>query len=371
MINRERLLTQFLEYVQIDSESRHEKAMADRLVSDLQAMGLQVRTDHAGEMFGSDGYNVIAKLEGDGTPILLSAHIDTVTPGRGVKPYVKDGVVYSDGTTILGSDDKSGVCGIMEALRVIVESGMAHRAAEIVFSVGEEVGLYGAKALDLEEIKSKKGFIFDASGDVGRIIVSAPGQINLRARVIGRSAHAGNAPEKGISAIAVLAHAIARMNLLRIDEETTCNIGTIRSEYPTNIVPAQAEMIAEVRSRSLKKLEAQAEHMRACLQETCDEMGAQLECTMKTNYVSYRFAPENETVRMAVQALERIGVQAQYMQGGGGSDANVYNQKGLESIVLGTGMTDVHTTAENITLENLEKTAQLALSLLQAEKGDA
>lgn len=364
MINETRLLNEFLEFVQIDSESGNERRMGEKLVQVLTGLGIEVTCDRAGETFGSNGFNVFARLPGEGEPIVLSAHMDTVVPGVGVKPTIRDGVIYSDGTTVLGSDDKSGICGILEAVRVILENKLSHRPAEIVFSIGEEGGMKGAKAFDCTQLAARRAYIFDSSGDVGKVIVEAPGQIKIFADVIGRRAHAGLAPEEGISAIQVMAAAISHMELLRIDSETTCNIGTIKAEYATNIVPDRCSMIAEVRSRDLDKLNAQAAHIQSCLQEACDQFGAKLECKLVTNYVSYRVDPEGDTVKPLLAAFERLGCKANVTQGGGGSDANIYNQKGLEAVVLGTGMTKVHTTAEYITIENLNDTARLALDLL-------
>ena len=369
MINEKRLLDQFFEFVQIDSESGNEKAMGERLVKELESLGLEVWTDKAGETFGSNGFNVFAKLPASGTgaafendaPWLFSAHMDTVQPGNGIKPYVEDGVIKSGPDTILGGDDKSGICGIIEAVRVVLEKGLPHRAAEICFSIGEEGGMRGANVSKLE---SSRGYIFDSSGDVGKVIIGAPGQIKVKATVLGKRAHAGLAPEEGISAIQAAAKGIAKMNLGRIDAETTCNIGVIKSEFATNIVPDTCEFFAEVRSRNLDKLNAQAKHMQDCLQAGCDELGAKLDCELITNYVSYSIDPAGDVVQPLLSAFERMGIEPLVTQGGGGSDANIYNQKGIPSVVLGTGMTKVHTKEETIKVENLNKTAELCLELL-------
>lgn len=363
-INEERLLKEFLEFIQIDSESCNEKAMGERLCQVLKEMGLEPITDEAGKTYDSNGFNVFARLPGEGEPMVLTAHMDTVVPGVGVKPEIRDGVIYSDGTTVLGGDDKSGICGILEAVRVILENKLPHRPAEIIFSIGEEGGMRGAKAFDCSQLKSKRAYVFDSSGEVGKVIVGAPGQIKVFADVVGRRAHAGLAPEDGVSAIQVMAKAIARMNLLRIDEETTCNIGTIKAEYATNIVPERCSIIAEVRSRNIDKLNAQAEHIRQCLQEACDEAGAVLECELRTNYVSYKVPEDSEMVKDLLSCIEKIGREPLVTLGGGGSDANIYNQKGIQSVVLGTGMTKVHTTSECIKIVNLNDTARLALALL-------
>ena len=369
MINAERLLDTFLRYIQIDSESGNEKAMGEKLVEDVKALGLDPITDKAGETFGSNGFNVFFRFPGTlpGDPFVLSAHMDTVVPGIGIKPFIEDGVIKSGPDTILGGDDKSGICGILEAITTILEQGLPHRSAEVVFSIGEEGGMRGAKAFDMGQLKSKRAFVLDSSGDVGKVIVGAPGQIKIFADVVGKRAHAGLAPEQGISAIQVAAKGIAKMNLLRIDEETTCNIGTIKAEYATNIVPDRVSLIAEVRSRNFDKLNAQAAHIRDCLQAACDEYGAKLEIELRTNYVSYNVPEDSETVKMVLDAARRVGVKGFTTLGGGGSDANIFNRNGIEAVVLGTGMTKVHTTEEILKVENLNNTAEMAFQLLTAE----
>ena len=279
MINKERLLSTFLDYVQIDSESTHEGAIAARVAEDLRAIGCEVYVDQSGEKTGSDTGNLYCTLPGNtgGEPILFSAHMDTVVPGVGVKPVIEDGVIRSSGDTVLGGDDKSGIAAIVEALRTIVEQNLPHPTIEALFTVCEEVGLRGSQHMDYSRITAKKAAVLDSSGDAGKIITAAPGQYKLSAAVIGRRAHAGVAPEEGISAVQVLSEAIANMKLLRIDEETTANIGTISAQYATNIVPERAELIGECRSRRDDKLEAQGQHMMDCLQAACDKYGATLE----------------------------------------------------------------------------------------------
>ena len=224
--------------------------------------------------------------------------------------------------------------------------------------------MHGVKNMDFGMIKGKEAMVFDASGDIGKVLTCGPGQVKIFATIIGRSSHAGLAPEAGISAIQVAAKGIAKMNLLRIDEETTCNIGTLKAEYATNIVPEKAEFVAEVRSRNLDKLNAQAEHIKQCLQEACDEMGAVLEIELKTNYVSFNVSDDDDLVKRVFASCERLGLEAQTAKGGGGSDANVMALHGIKPVVLSTGMTKVHTTNETLKVDDLNKCAELVLDLM-------
>lgn len=370
MVNNKRLLETFLEYVQIDSETGNEKAFADRMVQELTALGGTVTTDEAGAAIGSNGYNIYATFEGTlpGESILFSAHMDTVKPGVGIKPVVADGIVRSSGDTILASDDKSGVVGIIEAIRSLKEQGVPHRTFEVVFTIWEEGGLRGAKQLDYSRIKSKKGVALDSSGDVGKIIAQAPGQIKIFADVIGKTAHAGIAPETGISAIQVAAHGIAKMKLLRIDEETTANIGTINAQFATNIVPDKVSIIAETRSRNYDKLQAHAKHMVDCLQSACDEFGAKLECRCDTSYVSYNIPHDHALIKELSSVLTDMGIEPIVGSTGGGSDVNIFNLNGIDSVVLATGMSKVHTTDEYIEVRQLELTAEMMYRLMAAAK---
>lgn len=368
MISNVRLLQRFLEYVQIDSESGNEKGMAERLLNDLAALGCEVWRDNAGANCNSDGYNVYARLPGDPSlePIIFSAHMDTVKPGKGVKPVVSDGLIKSSGDTVLGGDDKSGVAAIVEAINAIADNNLAHRTIEVLFTISEEAGLKGSKNADFSKLTAKNALVLDSSGEVGIIIVSAPGQIKFKATVTGKAAHAGVAPEAGINAIQAAAAGVAAMKLLRIDDETTANISVFTADYASNIVPEKAEIRGEIRSRSVDKLNAQAEHMKRCMDEACAKYNAKLDLDLDTAYLSYSIDPDDPLVVSALEACRKIGVQPSTAASGGGSDANVMNVGGIKSIVLATGMDKVHTTSEQLKIDSLENTAKLCLELMKS-----
>lgn len=366
MINEERVLKHFLELVQIDSESGQEEEFAGVLVKELQDLGLQVWTDNAGEKVGATGNNVYGYLPGDLDiePLLFSSHMDTVVPGNGIKPVIKDNVIYSSGDTILASDDKSGVVAILEALRVIKEKKCSHGPIEVVFTISEEVGLKGSKNLEYNKLKSKKAYVLDSSGDVGKIIRQAPAQNKLIFKVIGKSAHAGVAPEEGISAIQVAAEAVSKMKLLRIDEETTANIGSFKGGVATNIVCPEVEIVAETRSLDNEKVEAQTNHMIRCFQDAAKKFGAKVEYEVDKMYQGYTIPDDDMLVALVKKACDNLEIKANPTSSGGGSDANIYNGNGIQAVNLGTGMSKVHTVEEYITLENLFNCAKLTLDLM-------
>lgn len=365
-VNETRLLNSFLEYVQIDSETGMERDMAQRLEQELRALGCSVAYDDAGERLGCNVGNLYAVLPGDETlePILFSAHMDTVKPGLGIVPIVEDGVIHTDGSTILGGDDKSGVAAIMEALKVIQEEQLPHPPLEIAFSIHEEGGVLGAANLDYGRLTAKKAVVMDSSGAPGKIILAAPGQYKLNVEIHGRSSHAGVSPENGISAIQVAADAIGKMKLLRIDEETTANIGAIHSQFSTNVVPDLLTLSGEARSRNNDKLEEQAQHMLECIKTSCEKFGASYTGGLTLTYPGYKIPEDDPFVARVKEACVKTGLTPLLGASGGGSDANHMNHHGITAIPLATGMSKVHSTEEFLLVEHLEQTALLALALM-------
>lgn len=368
MINKERLLNTFLDYVRIDSESCHEKQLAQRLIADLTAIGCEIYVDNTMDKTGSDTGNVYATLPGTapGEPIILCAHMDTVVPGKGVNPVVEDGVVRTDGTTVLGADDKSGVSAIVEGMRTVVEQNIPHPTVQAVFTVCEEIGLYGSRHMEYDKLVGKWAAVLDSSSP-GAIIVGGPGQYKIRATVVGRRAHAGGGPEHGISAIQVLCEAISNMKQLRIDQETTANIGSIHADYPTNVVAERASMFAECRSHNEEKLERQAKHMEDCLNRACEKYGATLELERTRTYTSYRHNESEPFIQYVSAAMERAGLTAHLGVTGGGSDVNNMVRQGIAALMIGTGMHEVHSTEEYIAIDDLANTVRMVVELIRAE----
>lgn len=366
MINEDRLIKTFMEYVQIDSETKNEKEIGERIVKDLKNLGYEPFTDRAGEKINSKGNNVYCFIPGSNQSetILFSAHMDTVTPGNGIVPYIDGNYIKSKGNTILGGDDKSGITAIIEALRTVKENNLPHRPIEIVFTISEEGGLKGAKEVEFSKLKAKKAVILDSGGSPSHIITEAPGQTKISANIIGKPSHAGANPEEGISAIMVAAEAVTNMNLLRIDSETTANIGTFKAVGATNIVSPLVEMEAEVRSRSTEKLNAQTQQLVKCLQDACSKYGAKLEYNIEYCYLSYTFDHEDEHIKLIENVCEKLGLKVKKIPSGGGSDANIFNQKGIKAVNIGTGMELAHTTDEQLNIEDFINASKLVLEIM-------
>lgn len=358
---KDTLLDYFLSLVRIDSESKYEKALALKLKADLEKLGFQVQFDKANEETGGEIGNLIAFLPGkpDSAPIMLCAHLDTVVPGKGIKPIVKDGCVMSDGTTILGADDKSGIVQIIWAIKELIESKEELPPIEILFTVSEEIGLLGSKNCDYTLLRAKKCYAFD-SHNVGSIMKGAPSQNNLHFVIHGRKAHAGVEPEKGLNAIRIAAEAISSMPLGRIDEETTCNIGIIRGGTAPNVVPDHVEIVGEIRSHSEQKMQNLTNTICDTFRNVTDKYRvngyrAEVDLSIEKSYTAFLIDEDNCLIDLARKASRKIGLPELVYQGGGGSDANILNLNGIETVVIGTGMDEVHTLQENITVSSLEK----------------
>jgi len=366
MVNKERMLNTFMEYVRIDSETKNEKAIGERIIKNLKDLGLKTHTDGSGKKLNSNGNNIYCFIPGtsDSESMLFSAHMDTVVPGVGIEPYIDGEYVKSRGNTILGGDDKAGVVAILEAVRTLKESNLPHRPIEIVFSICEEGGINGAKEVEFSKLKSKAGVILDSGGSPGEIIVEAPGQTKVFAKVIGKAAHAGAHPENGVSAIMVAAEAVSEMKLLRVDQETTANIGTFKAEGPTNIVSPLVEIIAEARSRSTEKLNKQTENIVECLKKSCKKYGAELEYSIENTYYSYVIDPEDEHLKEVSATCESLGIPVENVLSGGGSDANIYNLNGIKALNIGVGIDLAHTIDERLNISDFVNASEVVLKLM-------
>ncbi len=366
----------FLSLVKIDSESKEEKNVALKLADDLKKMGAEVKFDNANEKTGGNIGNLYAYFKGnlEKEPILFCAHMDTVTPGKNIKPVIKDGIIFSDGTTILGSDDKSGIAEIVWAIKTLQEENADLPPIEVLFTISEEIGLLGAKYLDYSMIKSKFGYAFD-SHRIGEIVLGAPYQNSMEYIVYGKESHAGAAPELGINAVKISAEAITKMPLGRIDEETTSNIGIIEGGRATNIVPAKVIMKAEARSRNLDKLNDVTQKMSDALLETAKkyvlgEYKAKVDIKVEREYDAFLIPEDDNTVILAKEAAEKIGIEFTSAVGGGGSDANIFSAKGIKMLIAGSGMNKVHTKEEYIPIKDLEDGAKWIMEIIKlyAEK---
>jgi tripeptide aminopeptidase len=363
----------FTELAAIPSPPGEERLVADRVLKYLRDLGLRPEEDGVGPQIGSTMGNVLARIEATqaGTPIFLCAHLDTVPPEGPIEPVVAEGVVRNAAGTILGADNKAAVAVMLEAARRLLAEGRGHAGLELLFTPKEEVGLKGAGAFDHTRLHARVGFVYDQAAPIGEIIVGAPYSHSMEVRFHGRAAHAGMYPEEGRSAIAAAAKAIADFRLGRLDEETSANVGVIEGGTAGNVIPEWCRFLAEARSHDESKL---ADVVREMM-ETVAFAATVTECDVETevhkSFRGYRFKTDDLPVRLAAGALEACRHEPRFEVTGGGADANVFNERGLQCVNLANGMANIHTPDEEISVADLEAMVEVTLALIDVARDES
>jgi len=372
-VNQERLVETFLTLVRFNTPSRNEQLASEWAAEYLKNIGFTVEWDDAGEKVGGNIGNLFAFKKGtdpNAPGIFFSSHLDTVEPTPDLEIAIEGDVIRSTSDTILGADDKAGVAPILEAMTLLHESGEPHGDIQLILTICEEIGLVGAKLVDPSRIKARYGFVLDSGPPVGEIIYTAPSQNSLRVRIVGKPSHAGAYPEKGISAIVAAAKAIAAMNLGRIDEDTTANIGTINGGTARNIVPAEVFMVGEARSRSQEKLDKQTAHMKETFEREAETIGAIAEVQVIEEYKTFQVGENDPVMRIAVAAAKAADLTPSLRASGGGSDGNIFNGYGFPTVVLSTGMQQIHTHDEFCRISDMVKDARWVMEVVRAARNN-
>ena len=365
--SRERLTELFLTLARLPSPSRSERKVADAVLACLATAGVTAHEDDTGGAIDGDTGNIWCTVRGTGLGphIALGAHLDTVSPTDSIEPVLDgDGVFRNTRRTILGADDKAAVAALLHATELLRASGAPFPTYELFFTVSEETGLVGSKHLGKNVLASPFAAVLDSSGPVGGITVKAPSQQGLRATFRGRAAHAGVEPERGRSAIHAAARAIAAMRLGRVDEETSANIGVIHGGVASNIIPELCEVQGECRSHDEEKLAHVAAAMVDALQEGAAHTGVDVDVTLVHEYRAFALTARSAVVRLARAAVTGIGLEPRLLTGGGGSDANILNARGLPTVNLDAGMMQVHSPDEYLTLDDLDRLCALVLQMI-------
>jgi tripeptide aminopeptidase len=352
----ERMVRQFMEMVRIDSESGNEARFMEYLLGEVTALGAAAALDPYGNLIAS----FAAKGCEGAQPVLLSCHGDTVKPGVGIEPALEGGIIRSGGDTILGADDKAGIAEVLEALRV----APVRPPVEFAVSRQEEVGLLGVKALDFSRITARRGFLMD-NDTLDAIVIGGPTYFAVDVKVVGRSAHAGMEPEKGINAIHAAAKAIAALRLGRIDQETTANVGVVSGGIIRNGVPAECSFLAECRSGDHGKAVALVEEMTRVIRTEVEGAGAAVEIAVDEKCRAVRIPEDAWAVRIAKQALATIGIDAKAVFITGFTDASIYNNHGIEMAVVGIGAQDEHSTTEHVAVADMENAVRALVEMLR------
>jgi len=365
------VLTLFTELAALPSPPGEEREVADRVISFLRDLGLEVDEDGAGAKVGSTMGNLLCRLEATadgGTPLFLCAHLDTVPPEGPIEPVVDDGFVRNAAGTILGADNKAAVAVMLEAVRALLSEQRPHAGIELLFTPKEEVGLLGAAAFDHQRLHARVGYVYDQAAPIGEVILGAPSAHAMQVRFHGRAAHSGMYPEEGRSAIAAAARAITDFRLGRVDEHTTANVGVIGGGTAGNIAPEWCTFLAEARSHDEAKLADLVQEMLEAVTFAAELGDCEVETEVKKHYRGYRFKQDDVPVRLACEALKRSGYEPELGLSGGAADANVFNERGLACVNLANGMTDIHTADERIAVADLEAMVDVTLALFDAAR---
>mgnify|MGYP000849817038 CR=1 FL=1 len=351
----DRMVNTLFEMVRIDSESGNE----ERFISYLKNL---FETEF-GAKCSLDSYgNLIATISGSGsckTPVLFGCHADTVSPGVGIEPFIDDGIIRSKGDTILGADNKAGITELIEAIRTVDQ----HPPLEIVITREEEIGLEGARNLDFSLLTAKIGFIID--GDVlDYVVIGGPSHMLIDVDITGKAAHAGMEPEKGISAIKAASYGISVLKEGRLDDETTVNVGIIKGGEIRNGVPSKAQIKMECRSLIHEKCITQGELITDLFNVAARAVGAKADIKSKLAYKAVSIPEDARVVKIAKEAAKSVGVEPKVLVIRGGTDASIYNEKGIQSVVVGTGVQAEHTTDEHIAIADMEKAVGMIRHIL-------
>ncbi len=383
IINKERLKETFIELVNIESPSRHEEEVCWYLKKVFKdELGFTVIEDSSQEITHSNANNLIVKIPGNPelSTLLFNAHMDTVTPARGVRCCFKDGIFFSEGDTVLGGDDKAACAILIEVGRCLKEfynSGSAKGDApynnfpplEFLFTVCEEIGLLGAKALDVGLLEASAGYALDATGTFN-LINRAPAGIKFKIIVKGKGAHAGIEPEKGLNAISLASKAINSLSVGRIDEITTSNIGLIRGGTATNIVPDEVIVEGEARSHSEERLKKCLDDILGAFHSlnrhkySQDGIRPVIQTEVINDYPLLNISDDHPLIKAAENACKDLKRSLTLQDTGGGSDANILCGKGIDMALIGIGMENVHTVDERIALQDMTDTGAFILKII-------
>ncbi len=362
----------FLHFIAIDGVSLHERLVADEILSILRGWDIEVYEDDAGRRINGNTGNLIAKIPAKNShitsPLLLLAHMDTVRSTAGVQAIIEnDGVIHSDGRTILGADNRAGVALILSMIDHILQNDIPHRPLEVVFSVAEELGMLGASALDFNRLSAKEAYVFDCSAPPGSYVAETPTAMDFKIIFKGKAAHSAVAPEKGINALTMAMAVMNRFPVGRINPYTVANIGTIHGGTADNVVPDQVTITGEFRSFKQDEIASIRNGLEENSEKACAQAGGTCEISFNIGFVGFRLTPDLPVIKRLHHAFRELSLAPHPLVYSGGSDANVLYAHGIHTVNMGIGAANAHSTDEKIGLQDMEIGAEILLKLIQME----
>lgn len=361
-----RLQETFVRLCEIRSPTGEEREVADTVAAELRALGLEVSEDDAAGRADAGAGNLLARLPGRSEEwVMFCAHLDTVPHDGLIEVAREDGVFRSRGETILGADNKAAVAVLIELVARHAEEPPPV-GVELLLTVAEEQGLRGAKAFDVAALRSGRGFVLDHASPIGEVIVSSPTQQRLTADFSGVEAHAGIRPEDGSNAIAAAAAAIVRIELGRLDEATTANVGVIEGGTSGNVVAGHCQVTAEARALDADRAAELAGTMTEAFAWGASEQGCDVDVRVEELFRGYRLAPSSPSLALAEAGLRRAGFEPRRTATGGGSDANALIAAGFDCVLLANGTEANHTPQESVSSANLDAMLEVCEGILAA-----
>lgn len=376
MLNKERLIKEFETLVRFDCESYHEKEIGNYLVKKFQSLGMEVKVDDAPTKLAEKNHvdtkesygNIYAFLKGNDEtkePLFLNGHMDTVKPGKHKVPVIHDnGLITSDGTTVLGADDAAAVAEMIELMTIIQEDHLKHGDIEIIVAACEEPFCQGASVFDYSWIQARTGYTLDLAGKIGGAAISAPTILSFTITVHGKSAHAGFAPEEGIHALQASAKAISKIHMGHVDENTVVNIGTMQGGIQRNSVPDLVTMTGEIRSLIHERAYEEWEKIKKAFEDCCTEIGATVDFDFTEEVKAYSIPEDATVVKRYVEACKKCGIDVELSSTFGGSDNHHYTNNGIQGIVIANAMNACHTTNEFTSIQDMCDVVHILLEML-------
>ena len=369
-VNRERIIKEFKTLTEFDSETYHEKNISEYLIKRLKDLGLEVKSFDESQNLKKYstsidlGKNIIATLKGDiEGSVLFLAHQDTVSPGNGKKALFNEDVITSDGNTVLGADDISGLVSIIEALEVIIEDKIPHKTIEVFFPIAEEAYAKGSKVFDYSNIISKEAYVFDLTGDIGEAAIEAPLIISFKVKIYGKSAHSGFNPEMGVDAIKIASNAISKIKTGRIDSNTTLNFGLISGGLMPNIVSDYVLVSGELRSCDEERGFDVLDNIKEVFTKEAKALNGRIELIEDVELHSYKISLDENVIKTFDYVCKKEGINTKYIKTFGGSDNNNLVYHGIRGIVIASGYKNPHTKEERSNVLDLIKVSKIAIGL--------
>jgi len=357
------LINIFIETAKIDALSGNEKPLAEYIKSFLRKYPYKIIEDESNRFSKSNSGNLIIQI-GDGGNFVLSAHMDTARQTSNLKPIILDDKITSSGDTVLGVDNRAGISVLLYTLKKIADEKIPAKNFTVAFTTCEETTLFGSKYLGING-NIKYGFVFDSSFRPGNFIHSACGSLGFKIKVIGKAAHSGLTPEKGVNSLLITSKAISKLPLGRIDEETTMNIGILKGGSAVNVVPELTELEGEVRSFNMGKVTEYYNLILNTFNEDAEKIGGKIEQDSFWDFKPFTVSKNSFAYKETIRVLKNVGLEPKPKHSLGGSDANSLNAKGIESINLGIGAQNPHSNDEFIFIEDLVKSVEIALELVK------